>query len=116
MGPADLTVFETKPIIMVTVLGAPAGPKLAAWIGKSLPEDFVSRMQHFVLGGRQTPKDLTWYDWIMMKIGAKMNPDPVVRIEELRGSISWTNPALTPLSRRFGSCSLRARLPLLSQT
>ncbi len=93
----NLTKIETKPIIMVTVSGAPAGPKLTAWIGKSLPEDFVSRMRHFALRGRQKPKDLTWYDWIMMRIGAKMNPDPGARKEELGGFDFMDKPSIDPI-------------------
>jgi len=81
----NLIKIENKPIIMVTVSGAPAGPRLTAWIGKSLPEDFISRMQHFALGGRQNPKGITWYDWVMLRIGARMNPDPVARKQELKG-------------------------------
>ena len=77
--------LQGKPIVMVTVSGAPAGPKLDGWVGDSLPREFVSAMKHVALRGRQDPKELSWYDRIMLIIGAMKNPDPVASREELHG-------------------------------
>lgn len=81
----NLAGIGTKPVIMVSVSGAPAGPRLDAWINDSLPADLVSRMKHVALHGRQVPRDLTWSDWIMLRIGALRNPDPLSRKQELEG-------------------------------
>jgi menaquinone-dependent protoporphyrinogen IX oxidase len=82
---ANLHILESIPIIFFTVSGAPAGSKLDGWIGKSLPKSFVEHMNHVALRGRQNPKELTFYDKIMLKIGAMMNPDPVASKQELSG-------------------------------
>ena len=79
------TDLETKPIIFFTVSGAPAGKKLDGWIAKSLPQQLISKMHHVVLRGRQSPKELNWYDRIMLIIGSMKNPDPVASKEELEG-------------------------------
>ena len=78
--------IEGKPMILFTVSGAPEGDKLNRWIANSdLPKNFISEMKHVALQGRQIPKELTWYDWIMLRIGAMKNKDPQARKEELEG-------------------------------
>jgi hypothetical protein len=42
-------------------------------------------MKHVALRGRQIPKELTWYDWIMLRICAMNNKDHQARKEELEG-------------------------------
>ena len=49
----NLSKLEGKLIVMVTVSGAPPGPKLNAWVGDSLPADFVANAKHVGLRGRQ---------------------------------------------------------------
>ncbi len=80
-----LTNIEKKPIIFFSVSGAPAGEKLNGWIANSLPENFILRMNHIVLRGRQIPRELTFYDRMMLKIGAMTNKDPEARKQELEG-------------------------------
>lgn len=63
----NLSKLEGKPIVMVTVSGAPLGPKLDACVGDSLPADFVTNATHVALRGRQTPAELTWYDRAMLR-------------------------------------------------
>ena len=70
-----------RPLVLVSVSGAGPGPKLDCWIAGSLPPDLVSHAQHFALRRRQNPSDLTLYDWVMLKIGGLMNPDPKARRE-----------------------------------
>ncbi|WP_367181358.1 flavodoxin domain-containing protein [uncultured Roseovarius sp.] len=81
----NLAHMASKPVIMVTVSGAPAGPRLDAWIRDSLPPELVSRMHHVALRGRQNPRVLSWFDRAMLIIGALKNADPVARKEELGG-------------------------------
>ena len=81
----NLSKLSNMPIAMVTVSGAPPGPKLNAWIGDSLPADFVANVEHFALRGRQIPGELTWFDRAMLIIAAWKNPDPVASEEELKG-------------------------------
>ncbi len=81
----NFSKLEGKPIVMVTVSGAPPGPKLDAWVGDSLPADFIANAKHVALRGRQIPRELTWYDRAMLIIAAWKNPDPVESEEELKG-------------------------------
>lgn len=63
--------IENKPIILFTISGAPAGKKLDGWIANSnLPKNFISKVKHIALRGRQNPKELTLYDRLMLIIGA----------------------------------------------
>jgi menaquinone-dependent protoporphyrinogen IX oxidase len=102
----NLARLKDKPIIMFTVSGAPAGQKLDGWLSASLPSDFVSRMHHVALRGRQNPKDLNWFDRIMLTIGGLMNRDPVARREELKGFDFMDRTSIEPvvtLVRQFQS-------------
>jgi len=74
-----------KPVILFTVSGAPAGPKLDGWIAKSLPQGLIDRAQHFALLGRQDPMELTFFDRMMLIIGGLFNPDRKAGREELQG-------------------------------
>ncbi len=93
----NLPKFEGKPIAMVTVSGAPPGPKLDAWVGDSLPNAFLSKVEHFALRGRQIPKDLSWYDRTMLLIAAWRNPDPVASREEREGFDYMDKSSIAPI-------------------
>ena len=82
---AHLARMQDKPVILFTVSGAPAGPRLDGWIAKSLPKSLVSRMSHVALLGRQRRADLSWWTKIILAIGAWMNDDPESRKQELHG-------------------------------
>lgn len=91
------SILKFKPIIFFTVSGAPAGQKLNEWIADSLPESMVSRMNHVALGGRQIPKELTLYDWIMLKIAGMTNKDPEARKQELNGFDFMDKSSIKPV-------------------
>lgn len=93
----NLSTLDGKPIIMVTVSGAPPGPKLDAWVGDSLPPDFVSKVTHVALRGRQRPGELSWYDRAMLIIAAWKNPDPVASEEELKGFDYMDKESIAPI-------------------
>ena len=93
----NLAKLNGKPIIMVTVSGAPPGPKLDAWVGDSLPADFVGTIKHVALRGRQIPSELTWYDRAMLIIAAWKNPDPVASKEELNGFDYMDKSSIAPV-------------------
>lgn len=93
----NLIRIEATPIIMFTVSGAPAGHKLDGWIAASLPRDFIARMNHVALRGRQNPKELNWYDRIMLIIGGLRNPDPVARREEMEGFDFMDKASIEPV-------------------
>ncbi|MEK6152451.1 flavodoxin domain-containing protein [Flavobacteriaceae bacterium 3-367] len=86
-----------KPICLFSVSGAPAGPKLDGWIAKSLPESFIKKMHHVALRGRQVPKELSWYDRMMLKIGAMANRDPEARKQELHGFDFVDKTSIAPI-------------------
>lgn len=77
--------------------GAGAGAKLDVWISRSLPEDFISKMNHVALLGRQNSKELTLYERLMLNIGTMMNPDPVARKEELKGFEYMDKSSIEPI-------------------
>lgn len=52
---SKLTKLDSKPIILVTVSGAPPGAKLDAWLEGSLPAEFIANTTHVGLRGRQIP-------------------------------------------------------------
>ena len=93
----NLAKLGNKPIIFYSVSGAPAGEKLNGWIADSLPKEFISRMYHVVLRGRQIPAELSWYDRVMLKIGAMANKDPQARKEELEGFDYMDRSGIEPI-------------------
>jgi len=93
----NLSKLDRKPIIMVTVSGAPPGPKLDAWVGDSLPADFIANATHVGLRGRQIPGDLSWFDRAMLIIAAWKNPDPVASREELKGFDYMDKDSIAPI-------------------
>ena len=94
---SNWSVINNKPIIFFTVSGAPAGAKLDGWIQDSLPEDLISKMEHVALRGRQIPKELSWWDRLLLIIGALKNPDPIARQEELRGFDYMDKSSIEPI-------------------
>ena len=93
----NLSRLMGKPIIMVTVSGAPPGPKLDAWVGDSLPAEFIANAKHVALRGRQIPAELTWFDRAMLIIAAWRNPDPVASKEEREGFDYMDKDSIAPV-------------------
>ena len=111
-----LSKLNGKSIIMVTVSGAPAGPKLDAWIGDSLPTDFVANAKHVPLRGRQIPRELTWFDRAMLIIAAWKNPDPVASEEELKGFDYMDKDSIAPVVALANEYKSRDTATTLIQT
>lgn len=86
-----------KPVVLFTVSGAPAGKKLDGWIADSLPHDLIRRMHHVALRGRQDPKELNWFDRIMLIIGGLKNPDRQAGREELHGFDFMDKDSIQPV-------------------
>ncbi|WP_323789594.1 flavodoxin domain-containing protein [Psychroserpens sp.] len=93
----NMSNFNNKPILFFTVSGAAAGPKLDKWFAKSLPESLISQTKHYALRGRQIPKELRWYDRLMLIIGGLKNPDPIARKEELKGFDYMDKSSIEPI-------------------
>ena len=108
--------IEDKPIIFFTVSGAPAGPKLEAWFKNSLPEFMISKMAHVALRGRQNPKELTLYDWVMLKIGGLKNKDPQARKEELYGFDYMDKSSIEPILKLVQQIQSRRDDGMLNET
>jgi menaquinone-dependent protoporphyrinogen IX oxidase len=92
-----LVSIDNKPIILFSVSGAPAGSKLDSWIADSLPENFISKMNHVALRGRQIPGNLTWFDRMMLIIGGLKNKDPEARRQELQGFDFMDKSSIEPI-------------------
>ncbi len=95
----NLKRIDTKPIIMFTVSGAPAGQKLNGWIASSLPEHLIARMNHVALRGRQNPKDLNWFDRMMLIGAGLFNSDPAASREEMMGFDYMDKSSIKPIVR-----------------
>ena len=92
-----LVSMDSKPIIFFSVSGTPAGAKLNGWIADSLPEDFISKMNHVALRGRQIPAQLSWYDRMMLIIGGLTNKDPEAGKQELEGFDFMDKSSIEPI-------------------
>ncbi len=77
--------IENKPIILFTVSGSAAGPKLDRWVANSLPENLIRQMDHVALRGRLDPKEHNWWIRLILIMGALMNKDPEARKQEMKG-------------------------------
>ncbi len=101
-----LAKLADKPIIFFSVSGAGAGSRLDGWIADSLPEDFISRMHHVALRGRQIPEQLSFYDRTMLKIAALVNKDPVARKQEFEGFDFMDKASIEPILELVGQFQL----------
>ena len=101
-----LAKLADKPIIFFSVSGAGAGSRLDGWIADSLPEDFISRMHHVALRGRQIPEQLSFYDRTMLKIAALVNKDPVARKQEFEGFDFMDKASIAPILELVGQLQL----------
>ena len=93
-------VLKKIPAILVTVSGAPAGAKLDGWIKRSLPDTLYQKIEHFALQGRQIPSQLGWFDWLMLRIAAMRNPDPVASKQESSGFDLMDRSGIAPIVAR----------------
>jgi menaquinone-dependent protoporphyrinogen IX oxidase len=98
----NLSSIKSRPTILFSVSGAGAGPKLDAWMAESLPAELTSHVKHFALRGRQNPKELTWYDRLMLIVGGLKNPDPVASKEELKGFDFMDKSSIKPIIEMIG--------------
>lgn len=95
----NLSGIENKPVILFTVSGASAGPKLDSWITDSLPETVTSQMEHVALRGRMDPNKLGWWVRLILRIGAWKNDDPEAKKEELEGFDYMDKSGIEPIIR-----------------
>jgi len=95
----NLAVIESKPTILFTVSGAPAGDKLDGWIADSIPQRLISKVQHVALQGRLDHKDISWLTKLILKIGAWRNEDPKAAEEELHGFDFMDKASIEPILR-----------------
>lgn len=86
-----------KPIIFFSVSGSPAGSRLNGWIEKSLPGEFISKMDHFALRGRQIPANLSVFDRMMLRVGALFNRDSESREQEVHGFDFMDKDSIAPI-------------------
>jgi len=108
----NLASILQRPAVFFSVSGAGPGAKLDAWLARSLPEELLSHLEHVALRGRQNPKDLTWFDRIMLIIGGLVNPDPVASREEMRGFDYMDKSSIGPVVEkiaRFAQSTAAAR-------
>ncbi len=103
--------LEGKPIIMVTVSGAPPGLKLDARVGNSLPAEFIAGVRHVALRAQRTrrPEPVmartieTVDDYI-----ATRSADVCPLLEDLRGFIHATMSGTSEEMRYGAPCFLNA--------
>jgi len=93
----NLAAIANKPIILFTVSGAEAGPKLDGWIADSLPAGMVSRMQHVALRGRLDLSKMSWWVRLILRIGAWKSDDPEAKKLELGGFDFMDKSSVKPI-------------------
>ncbi len=93
----NLDVILSKPAVLFTVSGAPAGKKLDRWIRDCLSPALVRHMHHVALRGRQNPKDLTWFDRSMLIVAGLMNSDRQAAQEEMNGFDYMDRASIQPI-------------------
>ena len=91
-----LVGIRDKPIILFTVSGAPAGPKLNSWIAESVPEMLTANMKHVALRGRLDLNKVEWWVRLILKIGAWKTDDPEAKRQELLGFDFMDKSAIEP--------------------
>ncbi len=91
--------IDNKPVILFTVSGAPAGPKLDGWIADSLPERLISRMEHVALRGRMDPEKFGWWVRLLLRVGAWMSEEDQTKREELEGFDYMDKFAIEPIKQ-----------------
>ena len=106
---ANLEDIIDKPVILFSVSGAGAGPKLDRWLANSLPDRLISRAVHIALRGRMNPKELSWGLRQIMIIGSLLNPDPQSSKEERSGFDYMDKSSIEPilkLVQQFELCEV----------
>ena len=99
---SNLSLLQSKPVILFSVSGAGPGVKLDKWMQESYPESFIRHIQHIALLGRQNPKELSFYDRMMLIIGSWLNPDPKASKEELEGFDFMDKSSIEPVLDLIG--------------
>ena len=92
-----LATILNKPVFFFTVSGAGDGEKLRDWLVRSLPQTFISYMQHVALRGRMNPSQLSFFHRAMLKIGSLFNKDLAAKTEELQGFNYVDKASIAPL-------------------
>lgn len=103
--------IENKPVILFTVSGAPAGPKLDGWIADSLPADLTARVHHVALRGKLDHEKIGWWVKLILRIGALMNDDPEAREEELKGFDYMDKSSIAPVLELIAQCRSNGSAP-----
>lgn len=96
---ANWPVLRTKPLVLFTVSGAPAGPQLDGWIAKSFTPEVLARMEHFALRGRLDYGHLSWWLRLLLKIEAMANRDPEAKRQAMHGFDYLDRSAIEPIVR-----------------
>jgi hypothetical protein len=99
----NLAAILARPVILFSVSGAGAGPKLDAWMAGCLPAGLIAHVEHVALRGRQNPGGLGWYDRIMLIIGGLKNPDRVAGNEELHGFDFMDRASIGPIVEKVAA-------------
>jgi len=108
---ANRAAIAAKPVVLFTVSGAPAGRKLDGWIAASLPPDLIARMHHVALRGRQNPRELTYFDRMMLIIGSLINRDRTAASEELHGFDFMDKATIAPAVVRIKALQAEQAAP-----
>ena len=93
--------IQNKPLVLFTVSGAPAGPKLDRWVANSLPASLQRKISHFALQGRLNFDDLQWWVKLTLRIGAWMNSDQRAKEEEMHGFDFMDKASIEPVVRQI---------------
>lgn len=75
------TQLISKKIFLFVVCGTPDSQheKRMVWIKQNIPPSLLPSCQVFFLQGRLKMSKLSWKDRLLLKIGARLSPDPIER-------------------------------------
>ena len=77
--------ISSKPTLLFTVSGTAEGAKLDGTTPTGLPQQMIEHIHHVGLRGRQSPKQLRWFDRMVLNLMARATPDKQAAREAKQG-------------------------------
>ncbi len=97
----NLDKLKGRSIILFSVSGAGPSDKLNRWVAESLPEPFLSQMEHVALGGKLDHSKLSWWLKQILWVASLFNPDPKASREERHGFDHMDKSGIEPIVERI---------------
>jgi len=111
-----LNVLRAKKVFFLIVCGTPASAKneQIKIANDNTPADLSNQAETFFLPGRLVIRELSWLDRFMLKMGARMQKDPVIRERMLQDVDNIRKENLVEIIRKIkssNSCDIPRAAP-----